>query len=131
MTLSVKCDTLEVMETVTAMSRGLVVVDENLLDLRNELLTRNIRALTLPQQSSDDLVAAFASHRILITKNTKDFLQLAVEHEIGLISVEGVARDTKNLANAISKALREHSLWSTPKPFLFHLSNNKLESLGG
>ena len=116
---------------VISMSRGTVVLDENLLDLKAELQAKNIRVFQAPSGLSDDLVAVFASGRILVTNNTKDFRQAAIEHEFGIISTEGFTRNATDLGKAISKALADHSLWSQTKPFVFHLSNGRLEHLVG
>jgi len=115
---------------VVAMSRGNVVLDENLRNLKSSLQSKNIRVFEAPAQMSDDMIAIFSSGRILITNNTKDFKQSAIEHEFGIIATEGCnTQDSAGLANKLSKALTEYSLWSQTKPFIFHLKNLKLEIL--
>jgi len=116
---------------ILAMSRGTVVLDENLKDLKSYLQERNIRVFEAPAGFSDSLVAIFASGRILVTNNTKDFKIAAAEHEFGIIATEGCTRNAQDLGPAVSKALIENSLWSQTKPFIFHLSTGNLEPLHG
>ena len=115
---------------VLSMSRGNIVLDENLRNLKAGLQSKNIRVFEAPDELSDDLVAVFSSGRILITNNTQDFRQAAIEHEFGIIATEGCnTQDAQALTSRISRALTEHSLWSQTKPFIFHLSNSHLEIL--
>ena len=115
---------------VLSMSRGNVVLDENLRNLKTYLQGKNIRVFEAPDKMSDELAAIFSSGRILITNNTKDFKQAAIEHEFGIIATENCnTQDAPALSNRISKAITEYSLWSQTKPFIFYLSNFKLEVL--
>lgn len=106
-------------EKVEAMSRGSVVVDENVSFLVPELWKKNIRAvLPLSGMTDEQIAEKMAIHKILITANSKDFLQLALEYEIGLIAVESLSKDPKVLAGIISKTISDLGLWTKTKPFL-------------
>lgn len=111
------------------MARGNIVLDENLKDLKPGLQDKNLRVFEAPAGFSDDRVAELTSGRILITNNSKDFLQLAIEHEFGIIATEGAPRNAKDLVANISAAITSHSLWSLKNPFVFYLSDKTLRIL--
>lgn len=86
-------------EKIEAMSRGSVIIDENISYLQVELGKRNIRAVTPLLGMTDEQIAEkMAMHKILITNNSKDFLRYALEYEIGLIAVENLPKDPSLLA---------------------------------
>jgi len=70
-----------------------------------------------------DVVKRECGGRILITRNHKDFVDLAPIYDFGIISLSGLFLDkdetTKNeTARLISKTITDHSLWSKNKAFL-------------
>jgi len=116
------------LEKIEAMSRGSVVLDENVNFLAEFLHQKNIRSiLPLPGLSDEQIAEKMAMHRIFITNNSKHFLQLALEYEIGLIAVENLPKDPKTLADIISQAISSLSLWSATKPFIITFKKNKPE----
>jgi hypothetical protein len=113
-------------QKVEAMSRGSVIIDENVSYLQAELGKRNIRAITpLTGMTDEQIAEKMAMHKILITNNSKDFLQYAIEYEIGLIAVEKLSKDPATLASIISATITSLSLWSKHKPFLVTFKDNK------
>ncbi len=74
---------------VTAMSRGLLVVDENVQFLANALQAANIKVLIPRSGMLDDLIKTeLLSNRILVTRNTKGFIYDASSYEYGIISLD-------------------------------------------
>jgi hypothetical protein len=117
-----------------AMSRGLLVVDEDVKHLKEELQRLNFRVITPdPPNLKDDVIAeSIASHRILITNKSKDYRDLAVEFEIGIIATEGVDfKDAKAMAKLISMAVQTEKIFKLHKPFVYHLASKRLEVLQG
>jgi hypothetical protein len=111
---------------VEGMSRGLLVLDENVNFAQEELKNKNIRVTTpLAGMTDEQIAEKMASHRILVTNNTKDFMQFAIEYEIGLIATENLPKDAKLFASLISKAITTLGLWSKHKPFLVTFKEGK------
>lgn len=107
------------------MSRGIVVLDENLLSLETHLQKRNMRVIKPIAGMTDDTIAeALASGRVLITNNSKDFLQLAIDFEFGIIATEKGPADDASLAKAISSAITAHSLWAKKGAFVTTLKKD-------
>jgi hypothetical protein len=107
---------------VKAMSRGFIVIDENVSYLASHLLERNFRVFTVPKGTSDrDIINSYLGGRKFITGNSKDFKQYVPEFDIGLIAVDSATTDPKNLADLISKAWRECQLGSTQGAFILNL----------
>jgi hypothetical protein len=110
------------MSVATGMARGFVVLDENIQDLKQQLQSKSLKVIVPVSGMDDDVIAeALAAGRILITNNTKDFKQLAIEFEFGIIGTEKATKDVITLAKQISSAITEHSLWSKKNPFLVSL----------
>lgn len=102
-----------------AMARGILVLDENLEHLQSEFSRRNIRVLAPEKGMSDEKIAEiYASGRIIVTNNSADFLDLAVEFEFGIISTERFRLKDASLAIAVSRGIMKHSLWSKTGAFL-------------
>ena len=111
---------------IEAMSRGSVVLDENVSYLESPLQKKNIRTITpLPGMTDEQIAEKLAMHRIFVTNNSKHFLQLALEYEIGMIAVENLPKDA--LADLISKTISDLGLWSAIKPFLVTFKGKKPE----
>lgn len=102
----------------TAMSRGTVVVDENVEQLSKPLEELNITVISIDKsfKSLDDskIARMVFGNRILITENEKDFYNYASVYGIGIISVskELLALGPKKAAKRISEEIIRLSLWS-------------------
>jgi len=120
---------MKYLDKIEAMSRGSVVLDENVSFLKDVLFQKkNIRTvLPMTGMTDEQIAEKMAMHKIFITNNSKDFLQLALEYEIGIIAVENLTKDPKLLADIISQTITDLSLWSATKPFLVTFNNNKPE----
>lgn len=75
----------------TGMSRAVLVVDESVNQLAAPLAGANFRvkqpkAGMTDEQIKEDLL----EHRVLVTRNTKDFLKDASRFEYGIIGLEGL-----------------------------------------
>lgn len=107
-----------------AMSRGTVIVDENLLDLKQPLTDLNIRVRLPPQGMTDKKIAEdYLPNRIFITNNSKDFVRYGITYDIGIIGTENIHfKDSEKLAELISNAIIDYSLWSERTGFLLMLS---------
>jgi hypothetical protein len=94
-----------------AMSRGIIYVDENLESLIPELEARGFKPRQIPKGTSDDFITQhIIPNRKFVTNNSKDFIEDVPAFEIGLISVEHVTKDPKNLAKIISSAWIKYEL---------------------
>lgn len=115
-----------------AMARGTLVLDENALMLQSAIKGRNIRVLTPPSGMIDDSIKSMLlANRILVTRNTKDFVDDASSFDYGIISLEHLKfldpepDPSKNqTVKLISKAIIDHGLWSLRHGFLVVLSDN-------
>lgn len=115
-------DTLKVI----AMSRGTVIVDENLRSVGPYLTDANIRVRMPPQGMEDKQIAReYLPNRIFITNNSKDFIRAAIKYDIGIIATENIqSKDPELLADLISDVLIDFSLWSERTGFLLTLMND-------
>lgn len=111
---------------VVAMSRGTVIVDENLRSIGQFLTDANIRVRMPPQGMEDKQIAReYLPNRIFITNNSKDFIRVAIKYDIGIIATENIqSKDPEILADIISDALIDFSLWSERIGFLLTLMND-------
>jgi hypothetical protein len=116
----------------SAMARGVIVFDENLAGLASALREANIKVVEIPAGTTDALIIQnYLFHRILVTKNTKDFLEQAPIHEYGIISLEGLSfvdaspsfAENKT-ARLISQAISKSKLWSRGAKFLLELRDD-------
>lgn len=113
----------------TAMARAVLVVDENVKSLAPALREANFRIVVPPEAMSDeDIKASMMSHRILVTKNTKDFLKDAPIFEYGIISLEALkfidsdmTYKKNSTARMISEAISEFNLVSERGGFVLFL----------
>jgi len=133
---AISCDILKYMKNekiiikdIVAMSRGRVVVDENLEFIINELRKRNIIVITLIKRMKDnDIKSHILSGRIFITNNSADFVKDATSYEYGIIATENIRfKDPEKLAKMISDAIIEFELWSIINSngcFILHLKND-------
>ena len=111
---------------IVAMTRGTVVLDENLQNLESFLKDRNMHVVVPPTGTSDEKIAKlYASHRILITNNSKDFIQLAPEYSLGIIATEKLkTKDPEELTKIISSAISKLSLWSKRHGYILQLKES-------
>lgn len=119
---------------ITGMSRGVVVLDENLIGLEEELRKENIKVIIPRSRMTDDEIKhELLSHRILVTNNSQDFVGDATAIEYGIIATENIKfKESKTLAKIISRAVIEFDLWSHQSGFILHLmpdGNHKFEIL--
>lgn len=115
-----------------AMSRGLLVVDENVDALATALRAANIRVI-VPRKGMDDadIKTELLPNRILVTKNTKDFLYDASSYEYGIIALEKLKlidpepNPAKNVTvQLISRAIIDFHLWTKRSPFVLVLEQD-------
>jgi len=109
-----------------AMSRGTIIVDENLQDLRHYLTNLNIRVRLPPQGMSDKKIAEdYLPNRVFVTNNSKDFLKFAVIYDIGIVATENIkSKNPEDLAEMISDAIIDYSLWSQKSGFILTLMSD-------
>ena len=114
------------------MARGIVVLDENLLELENVLERYfNMHVITPEPRMSDHSIAKkLLGGRILITKNSKDFIRLAPIYDFGIIAVENVKfidplQSASNItANMLSDIMVDADVWSKRGAFLLTVQND-------
>jgi hypothetical protein len=111
----------------SAMSRGKVVLDENLEALSNELKDRNMMVIVPPKGTKDSFIKKnFLAGRLFITNNSKDFIDDASSYEYGIISTEKIKfKDPELLSKMISDAIIKFKLWSRTDPFILVLHEDK------
>ena len=95
------------------MSRGRLVVDENLLKLAPELQKRRF-VVFVPKQGMHDeeIKHQLLSGRVLITNNPDDFRYDVPIMEFSMIDTTGVNKDSVFLAEMISRAWIDFELGS-------------------
>ena len=109
---------------VVGMSRGTIVLDENVENLREALQGRNIRVVMVPKGTPDEkIMEELIPDRIFLTLNGKDFEDQVADFEFGLIILEQamMAQGEKQVAKKISEAMTEHSIWSLRRNFILRL----------
>jgi hypothetical protein len=114
-----------------AMSRGRLVLVENLENIAQELRSRNLIVIQPPKgMNDDDIKEKLLSGRLFVTNNPKDFINDASSFEFGIISTEKIKfKDPKKLSKLISDAIISHNLWSQHLPFILTLHENKKHTL--
>lgn len=110
---------------VQSMARGLIVLDENLENLKENLEERNIRIITIPKGTKDsEIKKNYLSRRLFLTNNPKDFIDDASSFEYGIISTQSIKYKGENsLAALISRALSKHQLGSKQHGFIIELND--------
>ena len=108
---------------VIAMARGILVLDENLYNLKELLEAKKIRVLKAPSNVDDSVIKEHSlSARIFVTNNSKHFIKDAVKMEYGIIATENVKfKDPEKLSKQISRAIMDHNLWSKKDGFVVKL----------
>lgn len=117
------------MQQTYSMARGTLVLDENLENLKDDFIKRNIKVIKVPKGTSDyDILNDYLSGRIFVTANTKDFVNEISSIEFGLISADNLkSLPSEQLAKVISDAIIKYSLWSKRAFLLVLHKNNKHE----
>lgn len=126
-----KINELKELVRMNEMSRGYVVVDENLESLAPYLQAKKIKTIVPPKGTSDEHIQEkYLPGRIFITNNTKDFVEGIIEQEYGIISTESMnSKDSVGLADTISKAIMKFKLWSLKHGFILKLMNDGKHTL--
>ena len=102
-----------------SMSRGVLVLDENVENLKEELKKLNIKIIQPKKGLSDKSIKEeLLLHRILVTKNSQDFTKEAPIFEYGIIAIEHIKGTAEKVADLISEAIVKHSLWSKKHGFI-------------
>jgi len=111
-------------QKVESMSRGIVVLDNNIESLESALQKRNIRVVIPPAGMPDNqIIEKLLPYRIFITNNVRHFTSDASSFEYGIIEVPMAAMaDPVNAAKMISDAISQYALWSKKHGFLVTLS---------
>jgi hypothetical protein len=111
---------------LTGMSRGVVVLDENLIVLKDSLRDEHIKVIIPERFLTDDAIKhQLLSHRILITNNSADFVEDATAIEYGIIATENIKfKDNLKLSKMISKAIVKFDLWSHQSGFILTLQSD-------
>lgn len=104
----------------SAMARGTLVLDENVLVLREGLRRHNFRVFTAPQGTPDDvIIETMMNGRVLVTNNLADFEYMAEAFEFGIVNVTMAAlADPQRVVDEISRAFIDHRL-KRQAPFVF------------
>jgi hypothetical protein len=102
------------------MSRGVVVLDENLNYLYEALRRKNFHIISPDLGELDEkIIEKYLPGRIFITNNPKDFTKAAVENAFGIIVMPfSLTASPQYAADLISDAICAESLWSIKKPFI-------------
>jgi hypothetical protein len=115
------------------MARSTIVMDENLDGgLKEALKGANFRVISVRKGTLDqEIMETILGHRILITKNTKDFKDFAPVYDFGIVALEKLpfidnAKEyAKNsTARMISNAISKHRLISLSTGFVLWLNPN-------
>ena len=116
----------------TGMARGFLVIDENVSYLEKPLEQANFHVL-VPTAGLEDseIKKTLLGNRVLVTKNTKDFLDDAPVYDYGIIGLEALPfidsektyADNKT-AKMISQAYSHFNLHSKKHGFVLMLREN-------
>lgn len=129
-------DIINALKRCIGMARGVVVLDENILELEMSLTKLNMHVVTPEPGMADHKIAKkLLGGRILITKNSKDFIKLAPIYDFGIIALENLKyidpseEQTNSTANLISDIMVEANLWSKRSSFIVSIKNDKSYTL--
>lgn len=115
-----------------AMARGTLVVDENVTELAGPLGMMNIHIIKpSPRLPDDEIISQILPNRIIVTKNSKDFIKWASSYDYGIIALENLKFidpepiSSKNkTVTIISEVIVEYDLWSKRHGFIINLKDN-------
>ncbi len=116
----------------STMARGVIVLDETVAGLAAALREANIKVVEIPAGMTDAVIRQnYLFHRIVVTRNTKAFLDEAPIHEFGIVSLEGLNLIDAHLsfadnrtARLISHEISALGLWSKGARFLLELRDD-------
>lgn len=110
---------------IQAMSRGVVVLDNNLEVLKAVLIERRIRVvIPQPGMADEDIIRTLCPHRILITNNLKDFVSEVSSYEFGIIFIpQTLVADVSKAGKLISDVIIKYSLWSKMHGFVVKIDS--------
>ena len=119
------------MKHILGMARGIVVVYENLVGLKEFLENKNIKVIAVPRNIEDtEIRDKLLFHRIFITNNSKDFIKDAIEKQYGIIATEYLDfKDSEHLSKIISDAIIDFDLWSMKAGFILELKSDNSHNL--
>ena len=93
------------------MSRGILILDENVYALESWLREENFRIVKVLPGTPDTKISQDLSFRIFITKNPRDFVVAAFTYEFGLVGITDAAMaNPAKVAEAISDAYMAYNL---------------------
>jgi hypothetical protein len=118
--------------SMTSVARATLVIDENVSFLEKPMKDANFHTVVPPKGMEDfEIKKVLLAHRVIITKNTKDFLDDAPVLDYGIIGLEALpfidpAGEYKDntTAQMISKAISEFGLISKRTGFVLMLKPN-------
>ena len=118
------------------MARATLVLDENVSELRPALEKVNFRVVTLGKGIPDEQIKHdLLSHRFLVTKNSKDFIEDAPVYDYGIISLEKLkfidpSKESNNkTVRLISKAIIDYDIVAERTHFVLYLYPNRKHHL--
>lgn len=114
----------QIYNSVEGMSKGLIVLDENVENLEEALQDKNIRVLVVPKGTPDlEIMKKIIPFRMFVTINAKDFENQVTDYEFGLIALDQalLAQGEEAVADKISKAASKYSLWSLKINFIVRI----------
>jgi hypothetical protein len=100
--------------------RGVLILDEGLRALESPLKSRNFWVHIISAVATDQRMDLL-THRVLITENSKEFLEAAVIHEFGIIDTAQATKEPEKLADIISSEWLAGSL-RMRQPFIDRIS---------
>lgn len=104
-------------------SRGVLILDEDLVGLKKPLEERNFRVHVAVASAMDDQIWAMLMHRVLVTNNSSHLLEPAVVHEFSIIDTMEAPKDPEKLADIISREWLSGSLRNR-QPFLARINQD-------
>jgi hypothetical protein len=108
------------------MAKAILVLDENLEPLKESLQNRNFRVICPDKGTSDDNIKKiYLPHRTIVTNNSADFLEDAIDFEYSIIATELISfKDPENLSKMIARAWSQNQLTSKRSSFLLVLKED-------
>jgi len=105
---------------VQSTTRGVIVLDKNLSNLKESLNDKNIHVITIPQKTKkDEIKKLYLTRRILITNNPQKFIYDASAYEYGIISIKKLKYKNKDfIISIINKILSKYRLFSKYHGFI-------------
>lgn len=121
---------LEKVQSAAMRSKITIMLDENLLELKDGLKDAGFKVITLRQGMSDEDIGELSEGHAILTKNSKDFLKNAKPFDYDIISVELIkfidtAKTRKNhTVQKIANAVRDSKFYLLRGNFLLRIRDN-------